>query len=64
MTGMGPVTVQVPRDRLGTSSPRLLPRYARRTGALDEMALSLRAKGLTSGEIAAETVWTKTRPAH
>lgn len=53
MTEVGPVTVQVPRDRLGTFSPRLLPKYARRTGALDELVLSLTAKGLTSGEIVA-----------
>jgi putative transposase len=36
MTEVGTVTVQVPRDRLGTFSPRLLPKYSRRTGALDE----------------------------
>nr|WSW49189.1 IS256 family transposase [Streptomyces sp. NBC_01001] len=53
MTEVGAVTVQVPRDRLGTFRPSLLPRYARRTGALDEMVLSLTAKGLTSGEIVA-----------
>ncbi|MEU0351429.1 IS256 family transposase [Streptomyces sp. NPDC006237] len=53
MTEVGPVVVQVPRDRLGTFTPRLLPRYGRRTGALDEMVLSLTAKGLTSGEIVA-----------
>ncbi|MCX4428798.1 transposase [Streptomyces mirabilis] len=47
------MVVQVPRDRLGTFTPRLLPRYGRRTGALDEMVLSLTAKGLTSGEIVA-----------
>jgi len=51
MTEVGPVTVQVPRDRLGTFRPRLLPVYARRTGALDDLVLSLTAKGLTSGEI-------------
>jgi putative transposase len=53
MTEVGAVTVQVPRDRLGTFSPGILPRYARRTGALDEMVLSLTARGLTSGEIVA-----------
>jgi len=53
ITEVGTVTVQVPRDRLGTFAPRLLPKYARRTGALDEMVLSLTAKGLTSGEIVA-----------
>jgi putative transposase len=51
ITEVGTVTVQVPRDRLGTFQPRVLPRYARRTGALDEMVISLTAKGLTSGEI-------------
>ncbi|MEU6012154.1 IS256 family transposase [Streptomyces sp. NPDC047453] len=51
MTEVGAVTVQVPRDRLGTFRPRMLPVYARRTGALDDLVLSLTAKGLTSGEI-------------
>ncbi|MEU8701642.1 IS256 family transposase [Streptomyces sp. NPDC048680] len=51
MTEVGAVTVQVPRDRLGTFQPRLLPKYARRTGALDDLVMSLTAKGLTSGEI-------------
>ncbi|WP_351230137.1 transposase [Streptomyces sp. NPDC002133] len=53
MTEFGPVVVHVPRDRLGTFRPGLLPKYARRTGALDDMVLSLTAKGLTSGEIVA-----------
>ncbi|MFI8306537.1 transposase [Streptomyces sp. NPDC085927] len=51
MTEVSAVTGQVPRDRLGTFRPRLLPAYARRTGALDDLVLSLTAKGLTSGEI-------------
>ncbi|MYV49697.1 transposase [Streptomyces sp. SID2888] len=51
MTEVGAVTVQVPRDRLGTFRPRMLPVYARRTGALDDLVISLSAKGLTSGEI-------------
>ena len=51
ITEVGTVTVQVPRDRLGTFKPRVLPRYARRTGALDDLVISLTAKGLTSGEI-------------
>ncbi|UXY32233.1 transposase [Streptomyces sp. HUAS TT20] len=53
ITEVGPVTVQIPRGELGAFSPRLLPKYARRTGALDEMVLSLTAKGLTSGDIVA-----------
>jgi putative transposase len=51
MTEVGTVTVQVPRDRLGTFQPRMLPKYSRRTGALDDLVISLTAKGLTSGEI-------------
>lgn len=51
ITEVGTVTVQVPRDRLGTFQPRMLPKYARRTGALDDLVISLTAKGLTSGEI-------------
>ncbi|MET7391852.1 IS256 family transposase [Streptomyces sp. NPDC005444] len=51
MTEVGTVTVQIPRDRLGTFQPRMLPKYARRTGALDDLVISLTAKGLTSGEI-------------
>lgn len=52
-TEVGPVAVNIPRDRLGTFAPQVLPRHRRRTGALDEMVLSLTAKGLTSGEIVA-----------
>jgi transposase-like protein len=58
ITEVGPVTVQVPRDRLGTFQPRMLPKYARRTGALDDLVLSLTAKGLTSGEIVAHLAQT------
>lgn len=51
MPEVGAVTVQVPRDRLVTFRPRMLPVYARRTGALDDLVLSLTVKCLTSGEI-------------
>jgi putative transposase len=53
ITEVGTVTVQVRRDRLGTFSPGVVPRHARRTGGLDEMVLSLTARGLTSGQIVA-----------
>lgn len=49
MTEVGTVTVQIPRDRLGTFQPRMLPKYSRRTGALDDLVISLTAKGLASG---------------
>ncbi|MFD3947918.1 transposase [Streptomyces sp. NPDC058579] len=58
MTEVGTVTVQVPRDRLGTFRPQALPKYARRTGALDDLVISLTAKGLTSGEIVAHLAQT------
>jgi hypothetical protein len=47
MTEVGAVTVRVPRDRLGTFRPQLLPSYVRRTGALDDILISLTAKSLT-----------------
>jgi hypothetical protein len=53
MSEVGPITLQIPRDRLGTFRPRILPKGARRTGALDEMVLSLTARGMTSEEIVA-----------
>ncbi|MFF3160101.1 transposase, partial [Streptomyces sp. NPDC057910] len=51
-------TVQVPRDRLGTFTSGLLPKYARRTGGLEEMVPSPTAKGLTRGEIVAHLAGT------
>ncbi|MEY9997236.1 putative transposase [Streptomyces sp. V4I8] len=51
ITEVGTVTVQVLRDRLGTFRPQALPKYARRTVALDDLVISLTVKGLTSGEI-------------
>jgi transposase-like protein len=52
-TEVGPVTLDIPRDRAGTFRPGLVPVHSRRTGALDEMVISLTAKGLTGGEIVA-----------
>ncbi len=53
MTEAGPVTVEVPRDRAGTFEPKVVPRHSRRTEGLDNLVVSLTAKGLTSGEIVA-----------
>ncbi|WP_188309928.1 transposase [Streptomyces sp. CBMA123] len=53
MTEAGPVTLEVPRDRAGTFEPKAVPRHARRTEGLDNLVVSLTAKGLTSGEIVA-----------
>jgi transposase-like protein len=52
-TEAGPVQIEVPRDRAGTFEPQLVKKRRRRLGGVDEMLLSLSAKGLTHGEISA-----------
>jgi len=49
----GPVDIEVPRDRAGTFTPQIVRKRQRRLGGVDEVVLSLYAKGLTTGEIAA-----------
>src|SRR5215469_5536728 len=49
----GPVTIDVPRDRAGTFEPRIVRKRQRRLTGVDEIVLSLYAKGLTTGEISA-----------
>jgi putative transposase len=49
----GPVEVDVPRDRAGTFEPVIVKKRQRRLTGVDEMVLSLYAKGLTTGEISA-----------
>lgn len=49
----GPVEITVPRDRDGSFEPKLVKKRQRRLSDLDEMVLSLYAKGLTTGEICA-----------
>ena len=51
-TELGPVTLEVPRDRDGTFEPVVVRKRQRRLNGVDEMVLSLSAKGLTTGEIA------------
>lgn len=50
---VGAVAIQVPRDRNGTFEPQLVKKRQRRLSDMDAMVLSLFAKGLTTGEIAA-----------
>jgi transposase-like protein len=47
----GPVDIEVPRDREGTFEPKIIAKRQRRLTGVDEMVLSLYAKGLTTGEI-------------
>jgi putative transposase len=49
----GPVQIDVPRDRDGTFEPKIVAKRQRRLTGVDEMVLSLYAKGLTTGEISA-----------
>jgi hypothetical protein len=46
ITEVGPVELDVPRDRDGTFEPRIVPKRARRLGGVDELVISLVAKGL------------------
>ena len=49
----GPVEIVVPRDRDGSFEPRLVKKRQRRLSGMDDLVISLSAKGLTHGEIAA-----------
>ena len=51
--GSGQVPIGVPRDRDGTFEPQIVRKRQRRLSGVDEMVLSLYAKGLTTGEISA-----------
>src|SRR3984893_2980279 len=50
-TEVGPVDVDVPRDRAGTFSPVLLPKHARSMGGFSDIIISLYAGGMTGREI-------------
>jgi transposase-like protein len=49
----GPVEIGVPRDRAGTFEPVIVKKRQRRPDGVDQVVLSLYAKGLTTGEISA-----------
>src|SRR3954471_16402014 len=53
LTDVGPVEVRVPRDAAGTFEPQIVRKRQRRLTGVDDMVLSLSAKALTHGEIAA-----------
>jgi len=53
LTDVGPVDIEVPRDRDGSFEPVLVKKRQRRLTGVDEMVISLTAKGLTTGEVAA-----------
>ena len=53
LTEVGPVSVDVPRDRAGTFTPVIVPKGKRRLEGVTNIVLSLTARGLTTGEISA-----------
>ena len=52
LTELGPVEIEVPRDRDASFDPVVVRKRQRRLTGVDDMVLSLSAKGLTTGEIA------------
>jgi putative transposase len=48
---VGELRLNVPRDRVGSFEPRLVPKGSRRAGGLDEMIISLYAGGMTVRDI-------------
>ena len=53
LTDVGPVTIEVPRDRNGTFEPKTIRKRQRRLEGVDSIVLSLSARSMTTGEIAA-----------
>lgn len=49
----GPVAINVPRDRAGTFEPVIVKKRQRRLGSIEDVVLSLSARGMTHGDIAA-----------
>ena len=52
-TEIGPVEIEVPRDTESSFEPQIVKKRQRRLTGVDEIVLSLTARGLTTGEIAA-----------
>ena len=51
LTTAGPVDVEVPRDRNGTFTPAIVPKRKRRLGQVEDMILSLYARGMSTRDI-------------
>ena len=50
-TSLGPITVDVPRDRNGEYKPIAIPRYQRRTDLITSTVLKLYSSGMTGDEM-------------
>ncbi|HEX8934807.1 MAG TPA: IS256 family transposase, partial [Pseudonocardiaceae bacterium] len=53
VTEAGPVDIEVPRDRESRFEPVIVAKRQRRLSGIDDLVISLSAKGLTHGEICA-----------
>jgi putative transposase len=53
LTEIGPVELEVPRDRDASFQPKIVRKRQRRLGGVEDLVISLVAKGLTTGEVAA-----------
>src|ERR1700758_2952032 len=53
LTEIGPVEIEVPRKANSSFEPQIVKKRQRRLTGIDEIVLSLTAKGLTTGEVAA-----------
>jgi transposase-like protein len=53
LTEAGPVEIEVPRDRESNFEPVIVAKRQRRVSGIDDLIISLSAKGLTHGEICA-----------
>jgi transposase-like protein len=53
LTEIGPVEIDVPRDTDASFDPQIVKKRQRRLIGVDEIVLSLTARGLTTGEISA-----------
>jgi len=53
LTDIGPVDIEVPRDRDATFAPAIVAKRQRRLSGIDNLVISLSAKGLTTGEVVA-----------
>lgn len=51
LTTAGPVDLEVPRDRNGTFDPQIVPKRKRRLGQVEDMILSLYARGMSTRDI-------------
>ena len=51
LTEIGPVEIEVPRGRDGSFEPIIVPKRKRRLDGVDQIVLSLTARGLATGVI-------------